>query len=194
MMGDDFATSLKKTTSMFEEYVRPVAPYMMRGHLIPIEGKADAELATMLDMHAGVDLFCLDRDLIYGVASRIQVTQRPFNTFTVRKSRDSGAITEYEKRRASIGTGYMYPRITDQAYVSAPTGGRLLSMAVCLTEELIRYCTDGHAFTRHTGAGQRGGAEFYVCNWYDMATRGCALRVMDASGYVCQYNMPGLGC
>lgn len=165
---------------------------MIRGYGIPVEGKTDDDLAKKLDQLAGIDIFNVDGDVTYGVASRIQTVRdgKAWDTFTVRKRRDSGAATEYEKRlKALDSNGILFPRLTYQAYVSANTGGRLISMAVCLTEELINLCKEGHAGTRHTGARQFGGAEFFYISWRDMVRLGCKMRILHEDGRIFRYNM-----
>ena len=188
-MSSDFRSTLSLSTRQYEEYIKPVWPMMIRGYGIPVEGKTDDDLANKLDQLAGIDIFNVDGDVTYGVASRIQ-TGRAWNTFTVRKRRDSGAKTEYEKRLKAINSnGILFPRITYQAYVSADTGGRLLSMAVCLTKELITLCKNGYAKTRHTGSGQVGGAEFFYIDWPRMTQLGCKMRVLHEDGRIVRYNM-----
>ena len=189
-MGDTFKQSMSKTMRMADEYIKPILPRMIRGQLIPVEGKTDDELYEILDRLGGIDYFGIDKYMPFGVASRIQPGRR-WDTFTVRKSRDSGTATEFEKRcKALDGRGYVFPRITYQAYVSRETGGKLLSMAVCLTEQLIRFCIDGKAATRHTSQGQIGGAEFFVCPWMDMINSGCVMRIYDSKdGSITLYNM-----
>lgn len=187
-MGDTFKQSMSKTMMMAEEYIKPVLPFMIHGELIPVEGKTDDELYQILDRLAGIDYFCVDGDISYGVASRIQVG-KSWDTFTVRKSRDSGASTEYAKRLNAIEKdGIIFPKLTYQAYVSKDTGGKLQTMAVCLTRELIEFCRDGHASIRHTGKSQVGGAEFFVCKWSEMTRCGCKMRVLQSDGNVFLYN------
>lgn len=188
-MGRDFKSTLSLATRQYDEYIKPVWPFMIRGYGIPVEGKTDDDLANKLDQLAGIDIFNIDGDVTYGVASRIQ-TGKAWNTFTVRKKRDSGTETEYAKRLKAINSdGILFPRVTYQAYVSADTGGTLLSMAVCLTKELISLCKNGYAKTRHTGRGQYGGAEFFVMEWSDMVQFGCKMRILHTDGKVVRYNM-----
>ena len=83
-VGRDFKSTLSLATRQYDEYIKPVWPFMIRGYGIPVEGKTDDDLANKLDQLAGIDIFNIDGDVTYGVASRIQ-TGKAWNTFTVRK-------------------------------------------------------------------------------------------------------------
>lgn len=133
----------------------------------------DNPLLRRLDMSAGIDLFIENSDgHISGVSSRIQVigTGKPYDTFTVRAERDSGAKTEYEKRLQAIQHGYLYPRLMMQAYITN-WRGELISAAVANTEDVIRFIEAGNADTRRTT-----NAEFYVVPWSDLKEAGARVR------------------
>lgn len=104
------------------ERARPIIANLLNGgEIIPVEGD-DNEVCKLLDMTCGTDYLQAykDKGLVWGVASRIQTVKRgfkPYNTFTVRKARETGATTEYEKRAYAIKHGGVYPFLTMQAYV-----------------------------------------------------------------------------
>ena len=117
--------------------------------------------------------------MIRGIASRIQARPRgdsgafPYNTFTVRKSRDSGTRTEYVKRREAIADneGYLYPHFTIQAYVEKWVEGPLLSLGIARTSDIIykieAWQIDGcpvrdDIYVRGNKDGQ---SDFYVLEW-----------------------------
>lgn len=163
----------------YVEDARPVIEKLLNGQqdkgdrLMSVEG-SDDEVCRMLDLTCGTDYFQVynDRGLVWGIASRMQeVDSRPFNTFTVRKARESGAKTEYEKRKDAIKRGGVYPFLTMQGYVDKQTEN-LLSLAIAKTTDIMEFVENGWAITRHTGAEQKGQAFFYVVSWDDMEKHG----------------------
>lgn len=72
------------------------------GRIEPVES-TDSQLANTLDMQAGIDYLHIDKaGTVRGCASRVQPIpdgQRPYDTFTIRHERETGAETEYSKRR-----------------------------------------------------------------------------------------------
>ena len=80
------------------ERARPIIAELLNGgEIIPVEGD-DNEVCKLLDMTCGTDYLQAykDKGLVWGVASRIQIVRngmKPYNTFTVRKARESGVST-----------------------------------------------------------------------------------------------------
>lgn len=157
----------------FESLVWPVCKHHLDGgELMQMEGRPDQELASQLDMKAGVDGWQLHAEGMRGVASRVQVGSA-WNTFTIRKSRTSGAATEFKKRATAITTGrWLYPIITIQAYL-VTWEGPVRSIGVARTADIIAFINDGHAFTRHTT-----NAAFYVVPWSRMAEHGYPVKTV----------------
>ena len=95
------------------------------GQIRPVEILKDDEIAKELDVLCGIDIWqVIDGQGARGIASRVQNETREskkginWKTFTIRYSRnDTGAKTEYHKRKEAIETGrYIYPFLTCQAY------------------------------------------------------------------------------
>jgi hypothetical protein len=86
----------------------------------------------------------------------------------MRKSRDSGAITEYEKRRAAIhgDGGWLYPQLTIHAYVET-IRGPVFSVGTARTSDIIDFIEKNHAYVDRTY-----NASFYVCRWDKMTSHG----------------------
>jgi hypothetical protein len=149
--------------SDYARFIKPVLEMKLDGDLITVEGNTLDETAKMLDALAGIDLWYANREGMYGIASRIQ-RGKAWRTFTVRKSRESGAKTEYEKRKWAMDRGYLYPRVTFQAYI----GDADVCMAIAMTEDIFACIDRGLCLTRKTGDHQKGQAYFYVISWDDM--------------------------
>jgi hypothetical protein len=178
-----FETDLSNSTTDFERAVAPVLKEWTGGRNISVEASTDSELADELDQTAGVDAWNIKSDdIVRGVGSRIQYLSTssldtPADTFTVRKERQSGARTEYEKRLHAIQNGGVYPYWTTQAYLSEPQG-ELLSLARVRTKDLIYHIKDGEE-----GAGKDyrvvepgGEASFFVVNWWRLQEVGVGVR------------------
>jgi hypothetical protein len=162
-----FRDSLKKSTVHFEELIKPLLEkYRRFKNITSVEANSTEQLADMLDQTAGIDAFFCNDTGLGGIASRIQPNcYKSFDTFTVRKSRESGAKTEYEKRKAAIDSRgeLIYPYYTLQAYLGKQE--ELISYAIAKTEDIINLIDDGECYVNHTGQTQKGQAEFYVVNW-----------------------------
>jgi hypothetical protein len=174
-MNADVASDMKWSSALFVEKVWPIVrKHFGGGELLLMEGRPDMELARLLDMRAGIDGWHLMQNGgIRGIASRIQKGEKVWATFTVRKSRQSGAETEFQKRRDAIlsNNGQIYPHLTVQAYTRTVTGP-IMAAAVCKTSDLIDFIERGLAAVRPTC-----NAEFYVCPWDTMKHEGYDVRI-----------------
>lgn len=161
---------------------RPIIASLLNGgEIMPVEG-SDDEVCKMLDLTCGTDYFQVYREsgLVWGIASRMQEIdtnrfKKPFNTFTVRKARTSGAKTEYEKRKHAIKNGGVYPFLTMQGYVDKQSKS-LMSLAIAKTTDIMDYVDKGFADVKHTGESQNGQAEFYVVHWDKFAEAGYNIK------------------
>ena len=180
----DFATDLNWSSAAFERLVWPAClKHVDGGDLLQMEGAGNSALARELDMRAGIDGWQLHPRGMRGIASRIQAgrtirdprTGRTWDTFTVRRARDSGTATEYEKRVDAITTGrWLYPHLTIQAYLETQDGP-VASIGMALTADVIRFIQDGRASTNRTS-----NASFYVVPWADMRRWGYRVKVLRA--------------
>lgn len=116
------------------------------GQLKSVELYTEKGFAKELDTLAGVDAWQIVNE--YGIRPLAQRTQkikdgyRPYNTFSIREKRQSGAITELEKLTRAIITesnrGFLHPAITCQAYVDYGLT-RVLSAGLVKTRDLIYF-------------------------------------------------------
>lgn len=166
---------------MYVESARPVIKQLLQGgELMAVEG-SDDEVCKMLDLTCGTDYFQVysDTGLVWGIASRMQEADRPWNTFTVRKERASGVKTEYEKRADAIKRGGVYPFLTMQGYINRHTG-ELMSLAIARTIDIMAFIESGLATVRRTGADQKGQATFFVVDWEKLKKAGYRVKVYTA--------------
>jgi hypothetical protein len=162
-----FEKSFKKSVFYFDNLIKPILlEWGGFGSIQSIEANIELEIASLLDATAGIDVFFSDTTGMGGLASRIQSgCVKSWDTFTVRKSRESGAKTEFDKRKDALRSNgkYIYPYYTLQAYIDKDDN--LLSMAVVCTRDLIELIDMGEYRVNHTGAVQIGQAEFYIVDW-----------------------------
>lgn len=141
----DWRHDMTESSYAFKTYVWPkVGPWCGEDRLEIVESSTATELVRDFDTFAGVDAWQLldDCGFMRGVASRVQVGGTDWRTFTVRKSRSSGAKTEFAKRLEAIRKqreGALYPALTIHAYVSGYRNGLLLSVAMVCTADLYEY-------------------------------------------------------
>ena len=155
---------MARSQSDFESIVWPVIRHSCGGGiLIPVESVSEASFAKNLDMLAGIDAWQQFSDddagqVMRGLATRVQWTDDPYNSFTVRRSVTSGAKTEYDKRVAAMnGRGFLYPHLTVQAYLH---NGQLLSVGVAKTSDVINACSENQVRTN-----KKDGNTFYYINF-----------------------------
>ena len=175
----DFALDLRRSSEVFRDLVWPECrAHLDGGALMQMEDRPDAELATQLDMKAGIDGWQVHERGMRGIASRVQIVEPPapaWNTFTVRRARDSGAVTEYEKRRDAVESGrWVYPHVTIQAYVET-WDGPVVSVGIARTADIVAFIGLGLAKTRRTS-----NASFYVVPWGALRDAGYMVKVLKA--------------
>lgn len=169
---------MQKSFTLVNNSVKPVVEKLLPGwHLTQVEGKNN-EVCKMLDISCGVDylLHSEKSALVLGIASRIQYDKN-YRTFTVRKERESGALTEYEKRKQAISIGAIYPYYTMQAYMN---DNKVSGLAITKTADLIDFIKNGYAEEKHTSFDKIGQANFYVCEWDFM--KYCGYKVLEYKG------------
>lgn len=174
-MNNEVQSDMTWSSKLFNEQVWPLClPYLGKGQLIQMEGRPDTELANLLDMHSGIDAWHMHPvHGLRGIASRVQ-TGMAYNTFTVRLRRDTGAVTEFDKRKNAIESngGWIYPKIAIQAYAKLRVGP-ILSVGIAYTEDIIRFIEKGMHITKQTT-----NATFAVCDWSKMQSVGYRVQVI----------------
>lgn len=148
-MPADWVTDLNRSNVAF---LREVWPQIQKqcggGEIKPVEIFDDV-MSRELDMMCGIDIWqTITGEGCRGIGSRVQFGDKNWRTFTIRKERDSGAVTEYEKRKEAIDSGgrFIYPYLTSHAYVS--DAGDLLGCGVAITKNIFQAIEAGKAQIR----------------------------------------------
>ena len=176
-MSEKWMQDMAKSSAVIKQAL-PILRDMLNDrklNLMPVEGKEE-EVCKMLDKTCGIDYFVLRSDSeTFGVAWRCQWVEpgKEYNSFTVRKSRETGAATEFEKRKNAVKNKSIYPYYVCQAFVNMYTN-EIISLGLTTTETELDYIVNPITIKeiRHTGKEQDGQAEFYVLYWCDMRVFG----------------------
>ena len=166
-----FKSDFKWSSEVFYEYIWQFIKPHLNGEIVKLENVVySSDVEKTLDALAGIDCWHVtDGYIVRGIASRIQITQYPYNSFTIRLSRDNGNMTEYEKRKFAItnaNDGCVYPHFTIQSYIASKSGP-LLSCGIAKTRDVIKFIDNELHYTRRTS-----NATFAVCEWDRMIEYG----------------------
>lgn len=172
----DFATQLKRSSTAFNDYFKDAVLEIFKGDFEVVEGVTKYKMAETLDQLAGIDLWYFSTNRgVRGVANRIQFQSKCWGTFTIRKSRASGARTEYDKRKFAIENDWLYPVLTMQGYINLQN--KPLCFAIAKTEDIIWMIDNDLCSVNRTGKHQKGEAEFYVVRWDEMKKQGLSIYI-----------------
>jgi len=187
----EVARDLAASASDFERLVWPaIAPLVGGGRYVAVESVAHGEIAGDLDRLAGIDAYQIsdDKKKMRGLASRVQPTDRPWNTFSIRYSRRNGSETEYAKRMQAIRErerGWLLPALTVQAYVTKDRA-QLLSACVVGTvslfeflQEQMTHAGDCCVELKTTGSD---GARFLAVKWSALRAAGIKILTWPTAG------------
>ncbi len=163
-----FESSYERSRYAFENIVKPIVEHDFNCK-ITIK---DDRLFNVLDLQADIDAIWSQREYgVKGMACRVQYGHN-YKTFTIRKSRPSGASTEHEKLKTAIANkiyNSFYPHKIIQAYVD-DENGILYGYAIANTEDVIKMIDWGRAKIKKVN--NDGAAEFYIVNWGEMKKYG----------------------
>lgn len=153
-MDQQWKAELEFTTKIVKSKVFPVLKGWnlggRKGKVYDIEGrKFDDKLYKILDNFAGIDAIEADPDKgLRGISIRCQwVTNKVFNSFSIRRERGNRARTEFAKRLLQIISreGWIYPGLTVQAYfrkIDGTKSDELLSVGMAYTRDIYEAIID----------------------------------------------------
>lgn len=159
----DFEQDAMWSEKTLNQVVWPAIKRAVGGSLISVEGDS-GNIAKQIDMISGIDAIIKSEQGIKSVASRVQRCSgsKPWNTFTIRAARNTGAKTEWEKRCNSIqNNNSIYPMMTMQSYVSGQSDS-FESAAIIKTNHLYEYAI---AELKRLKTKRTSNALFYVVEW-----------------------------
>jgi hypothetical protein len=110
-----YAQDQAEADELYEKYLMPA---VINDLNVSIHIGSDPT-ARMLDRLADIDAIAIHGSELFGIGWRIQKSN--FNTFTIRLSRDSGALTQFHKISRALMAGSITPHLTIQAYLCSDT-------------------------------------------------------------------------
>lgn len=146
-LNEQVKRDLSRSANVLVNKIVPILEQVYKNSRYICLETINQEFAKDFDVRAGIDAWQIIDDKIRGIGSRIQhgVLGKkdstgniyPYDTFTIRIRRDSGAKTEYEKRKEVINNneGWIYPYFTLHAYTDE--NDNLLQFALAETTDLI---------------------------------------------------------
>lgn len=160
---NDSVIALNKCRGVIEKY-------LIQGDIYTVE-ESDNEVLILLDSVSGIDYINKNDFGLRGIAARCQWVEnkKPFNSFTIRSIRKTGAITEFEKRINQINNGYLYPALTLQAYFDNRQDNNLLSVAVIHTKvlyDILKHDLSAE-YPRFTRINESDN-QFYYIKWFNI--------------------------
>jgi len=149
---------------------------IISGKIHTIESRRN-EILILLDMKSGIDYIREDENGLQGIAARCQWDDGrpsyPYNSFTIRFKRHTGAETEFEKRNKQIQHGYFYPAFTLQAYFDNRENNNLLSLGIIPTRTLYDFIEKNKGRLNQKGLPiikeKKSDNIFLFINWNDLA-------------------------
>ena len=158
----NFERDKKFSVTNFARFVSPALKSAFNVNTIVDSESLSDNLSRCLDREHCIDGYFQRASKFEFFSSRIQ--RGDYRTFTIRKSRDSGIVTEHERLCRQIDEERIYPRWFIQAYVSDDAA----TVAIIETKNLLKFIDEGKARTRHTHGERHGQAEFFVAEWDDL--------------------------
>jgi len=136
-------------------------------------------MAMLLDQYSSIDAWYIKKDEgVRGLASRVQYDYT-CNTFTIRRSRESGARTEFDKLTYAIENQWLHPYWFCHAYIyPVKPQKKVYSVALCKTLDLIKHIQkgqEGHDYYIRS-VDKYGAADFYVVPWVKLEEKGYFLK------------------
>jgi len=175
-----WSDDLENSKDVFCKQATPILKKLIGDFcFLPLEG-TDEPVAKHMDKRCCIDYIIVKDGRSRGVASRLQHLP-DYKSFTIRTSRDSGALTEFHKLNDAIKNKGLRPTYHVHGYVD--DDGKIVSLAIMFTDELMDYLNESLKFGnpairyRHTHDDKDGQAGFYACFWDDIKRKGYRVKV-----------------
>ena len=170
-----FENDAAKSLRLFQKFsVHTMKKCFVGAQVVPIEGRED-DATKLLDRLAGIDGLVVNGDgTIDFYSSRVQVG-RNYESFSLRRSRANGTITEFKKLQHARLTGGAMPQFMIQAFVDSDEKSATVAIAPML--DILDYA-EHNPEIRTTTTGET----FFVIPW--AAIDSAKIYRVNASGLV----------
>ena len=171
-----FNTDAKRSLRAFDKFTRPALMTSPKVKNILTTELQDSDLATTLDLQAGIDGLIVTNDgQIFNFASRVQFGKN-YEAFSIRRSRPTGTTTEFSKLARAQKTGAAMPFVHIQSFIADDEQSAIVGIAP--TRNLISYIGDHGDQWRENYSGET----FYFVPWSEL--KGVCIFQVDACGAV----------
>jgi hypothetical protein len=170
-MTGDVESRLWDSAYDFRRVVLPIlAWWLPQGRFVSVEDAPNHPAVKAVDTVAGIDGWVISEGStrLQGIASRVQYGTEPYESFTIRARRPSGAVTKLAKRLQALrdrDEHYVVPHYTVQAWVERRRTGRALLVLMVRTQDLFAFVVD-HPDKVERRRNPADGTEFLVV-WAD---------------------------
>lgn len=131
------------------------------------------EALKVLDIVAGADAILATPWGLRLAGVRIQ-EGKSFDTFTIRSKREGAQTTQLDKIITAKNNNCLYPYYQIQAYIN---NGRLLSIAISTTDDLLAAIRQKKCKLKKTGTAQVGQSWFYSIKWSELQEMGAKINI-----------------
>lgn len=180
---EKWTQDMKQSVRVFNAHIEEIKQILESEdgpiQILHVEGENN-EICRMLDTKAGIDylIYRKKQDNSYSLASRI--TKRgPINDFTIRKERQSGAKTEYQKLKNAIKNGLNYPQFILHIHYKEETN-KIVSIGIAKTTDIIN-CIDAGIGELKTNYDKDKWAKYVSLRWDDMIKAGYHVKTYYAA-------------
>lgn len=157
-----FEQDATKSIQQFNSFTAPAIKKALGAKKIISTEQHKNEIEKFLDQEAGIDAFIvIEGNTIYPVACRLQFG-KCYESFSIRRSRPSGAITEHSKLVEAFRTKGLMPKYHFQGFVDA--NEQTAIVATTETIELLKYVEKHQKQWRTAPSGET----FYYCPWREL--------------------------
>lgn len=179
-MPDGFEESLSKSMLCIRKNKPYIENFLCAEKLLRCEGRVNI-IPKHLDTCCGIDMIMVNdsNGVSHGVGCRVQYDKNQlikYKTFTIRKARESGAKTEFEKLNDAINENGLYPTYFLHIYADNESNMNINRMAIARTVDIINYIKRERPAPIHTRMDQNGQAWFYPVDWWEFMKKGYEIK------------------
>ncbi|MBQ3451793.1 MAG: hypothetical protein IJG32_05985 [Selenomonadaceae bacterium] len=170
-----FKQDQEKSLRGFEKFIVPVLKTAFGAEAVYSTERHNNNFETQLDCDFGIDALIVVDGTIYPVASRVQ-NGTNYESFSVRRSRPSGATTEFDKLSQAWRIQAPMPTYTVQGFIDKD--GQIAVVGIAETIELLKYIGKHRDQWRPT----KDGETFYYIPFAELEN--VKIYRVDENGYV----------
>lgn len=156
-MANNYKADAWQSRIDFESFGREALQrFFHTDNIIPVDGQA-TRFEQNLDRNHGIDCLVVDKGGVFAVAYRFQHT-RNYSAFSPRRSRKSGAPTDFQKYLANRAQNLAVPDFIMQGFIEDTNA----TIGIAPMDDVAQYCA---AHPNEYKENPADNSTFYVCPW-----------------------------